>query len=1087
MTPDPQLNITILSAGAGSGKTYTLTERLVHLLKNGLRARGILATTFTQKAAAELQERVRARLLESGLREQANELGSALIGTVHSIGVRLLQRFAFEAGVSPLVEIIADTDQQRLFNESLSQVLTEARIEAMNELSDRLGLTKKSFGEPYDWRRDIRTLTDVARANNFSRQVLETSKRRSWESFEQLLPPEQAATERQWNNRLSALIDNTVAALEANEADDTKTTRNAIEALRSLQNQLKWRGQLHWYEWVKISKLSVAVKSRDLFEELREFARSHDAQPAFRNDVRQFIELVFDIAADALGEYEQYKKKRGLIDYTDMETFVSRLLRLEPVRAALREELDLLLVDEFQDTSPIQLDIFLQLSRLARQSIWVGDPKQSIYGFRGAEPALMQAIIRATGGVRPDNVLRESWRSRPDIVHAVNAIFTRAFPDLPPEQVALEPAPIATAAEANFLKNKTGATDGEPPKALIHWHFRSELDERKAHGAPWPENCIAEQIRTLLDRGMPVWSKKRDSTRPVRPGDIAVLCRANSGCAQMAAALHRAGLQASIARAGLLATVEGKLVLACLKYLLTPSDALSAAELLVLTGAQSLEDLVDNRLDYLRQKDAGWDPGHWATEHTIIRQLLDLRPRTADLSASEILHLALDELDLRRIAVRFGRATQRLDNLDRFRHYALEYESACQRLHAAASLGGFLLWLDELARAGQDFQGSGESPDAVKVLTYHKSKGLEFPVAICHNLQEKLREQVWGLSLIAERPEPELDNILGNRWMRFWVNPYHDQLRGTRLEENLLQSPVWAEAGQQAREEEARLLYVGLTRARDYLVLPSNANGTPWLNRAYSHGDESIPTLDPDSPETPFVWNGHQLSCALEVRYQPRDFAEAALAETAVLFHPPAAGRSKENRPPRRIDSAVEPPPQLPRAAADPQPFAPWLEFRGDYDPQILRAAQNFLCAGAFPPGSAQSLDIARSQLLARGVSEALRPEQLARHGAAFADFVQARFAPERWLPKFLVEGSQGPRWLRLEVDLLLVNDAEVTALQFAGFAEGMKKWKDQLKYAAPALGWLHSLLPRAFPGKRIQYGLVFALEGQFLPLTIDE
>ncbi|MEZ4891413.1 MAG: UvrD-helicase domain-containing protein [Saprospiraceae bacterium] len=108
--------------------------------------------------------------------------------------------------------------------------------------------------------------------------------------------------------------------------------------------------------------------------------------------------MLFDISIDALGEFEEYKKKRGLIDYTDMEAYVSKILRDESVRDALKDEIGLLLVDEFQDTSPIQLDIFLELSKLATHSIWVGDPKQSIYGFRGADPALMQAIIEASGG-----------------------------------------------------------------------------------------------------------------------------------------------------------------------------------------------------------------------------------------------------------------------------------------------------------------------------------------------------------------------------------------------------------------------------------------------------------------------------------------------------------------------------------------------------------------------------------------------------------------------------------------------------------------------------------------------------------------
>ena len=98
---------------------------------------------------------------------------------------------------------------------------------------------------------------------------------------------------------------------------------------------------------------------------------------------------LFDIAIEALREYDAYKKRRGLIDYTDMEVLVKRLLEKETVQEVLREELDLLMVDEFQDTSPIQLEIFLKLSQLATYSVWVGDPKQSIYGFRGAEPRLM--------------------------------------------------------------------------------------------------------------------------------------------------------------------------------------------------------------------------------------------------------------------------------------------------------------------------------------------------------------------------------------------------------------------------------------------------------------------------------------------------------------------------------------------------------------------------------------------------------------------------------------------------------------------------------------------------------------------------
>jgi ATP-dependent exoDNAse (exonuclease V) beta subunit len=1031
---------------------------MVTLLQNGVRPAGIMATTFTKKAAAELQERVRVRLLEAGLNEAANELGEALIGTVHSIGTRLLQRFAFEAGVSPLVEIIADGDEQRLFNESLAQVLSESRIERMNLLSDRLGLTKKIMGEAYDWRRDIRALTDVARANNFDKKVLETSKLRSWKTFERLLPPPEKADPITWNNRLLAAIDQTVAALDANESDTTKTTRDAAEVLRNFQQQLKYRGELYWHEWVKIAKTNVGAKSRDLLEDLQKIALGHDAHPQFRDDVQGYIELVFDIAADALGEYEQYKKKRGLIDYTDMETYVSSLLRVESVRETLRAELDLLLVDEFQDTSPIQLDIFLQISRLARHSIWVGDPKQSIYGFRGAEPALMQAIIRATGGVRDENILKKSWRSRPDIVYATNAIFERAFEGMPKEQIVLEPADPTPDGRGVRLSGARSAAAPLPSgegsgvgSALLHWHFRSELDEKKVPGAPWFDNCIADQARILLERKPLIFNKKRNETRPIQPGDIAILCRSNRQCLSMADALHRVGLKAAIARNALLETPEAKLALACLKYLLTPSDSLAAAETLFLTGSMSLEEIVESRLA----------ASNWS-DTPFLRQLLALRPRTADLSASEILNLVLEELDLRRHAIQLGNPAQRLDNLDRLRRYALDYESACQRLHSAASLGGFLLWLNQLAENELDAQGSGETADAVKVLTYHRSKGLEYPLTICHSLEQPLKEQVWGLNLVSEVKDPDLDNILGNRWLRFWVNPYADQLRGTRLEESLSQTEEWATARRAALEEEARLLYVGLTRARDYLVFPTTAKGTGWLNRVFSHGDESIPTLDPHSDETPFYREGMPILIDTEIAYKPKDFAEALPDASPVPFHAPRKGKAPPIRAPKLIDTLREPPPGFEPIWGEPVVWGSWLAFKGDYAPAIGKAVQAFLIADNQDLVHSARVGIAQKQLEIRAVAQQVSAEHLLLQSDALRAFFAQKFQPKSVLAKFPAECFYEKRLLKLEADFLLQTESGTVVVTLAPFAEGTKKWKQVAQALAPSLAWWRELRKRS-------------------------
>jgi ATP-dependent helicase/nuclease subunit A len=1060
--PDP-LPITVISAGAGSGKTYALTQKMVQLLQSGVRPSGIMATTFTQKAAAELQERVRARLLELGMFEAANELGSALIGTVHSIGARLLQRFAFEAGVSPLVEIIAESDAQRLFNESLAQVLSLARIEQMNRLADRLGLTKKTLGEPFDWRRVIRELTDVARANNFSRHTLEISKQRSWESFQRFLPPAQTTAPLQWHNRLLSLLDQTAAALDAHEADSTKTTRDAAEHLRSVQNQLKWREELYWHEWVKIAKTNVGAKSRDLFQDLRDFALSHDEHRQLHEDIRAFIELVFDISMDALEEFEQYKKKRGLIDYTDMETYVSRLLRLEPVREVLRREIDLLLVDEFQDTSPIQLDIFLQISRLTRHSIWVGDPKQSIYGFRGAEPALMQAIINATGGVRDENILKRSWRSRPTLVHAVNAIFTRAFPQMPPEQIVLDPARHST------------------PGGLHHWHFRSDLDARKAPGKPWLENCIAQQIKTTLEREWPSFDKNGQPARPLQAGDIAVLCRTNGACLEMAEALHRAGLKASIARNGLLDTPEARLTLACMKYLLTATDTLSMTEMVLITGGQHLNDLIEDRLGFLEQA-ADTQRARWVLDDPFVAQVNALRPRAADLSASEILQLVLDELDLRRVVVAFGNPEQRLDNLDRLRYYALEYESACNRLHSAATLGGFLIWLQALADQERDAQGAAESPDAVKILTYHRSKGLEYPLTVCHGLDTNLKEQIWGINLVSENDTPDLDNILGGRWLRYWVNPYADQFRGTRLEDQLQQSPEWAAATRTALDEEARLLYVGLTRARDYLVIPSSVRGTKWLNRVFSHGDEDIPTFDPDTDESPLYFNDQVVPLETEIVYAGREFPEALPDLQPVPFHAPRRGKHPGNRQSLYIHAGEEMPPGAEPDFQEPNSFAPWVAFQEEYDPGIAAALRSMMMAVRIAGGEPWA-DLADFQVRIRYLQQKVPAEALIHQTRQFRNWCWRHLAPARVQAPYPMEAVLGKRRIQLEADLFWENATQAGLIAFAPFAEGAKKWKTQAQQLAPGLLWGRRVLEQYFPGKTIRCCIVFPVEGLWVEL----
>src|SRR5690606_16995386 len=154
----------------------------------------------------------------------------------------LLKRFAFEAGVSPEVDIIADEDHQLMFNQSLATVLTNERVEGMELLSDRLGLNKSAYNTT-DWRKVLKDLTEVARSNNFSADILEKSKERSFETFADFLDEKIERTPEAWNNQLQVEIEDAITRLE-NNGDTTKVTATGLKTLKETLTELNLRHQL---------------------------------------------------------------------------------------------------------------------------------------------------------------------------------------------------------------------------------------------------------------------------------------------------------------------------------------------------------------------------------------------------------------------------------------------------------------------------------------------------------------------------------------------------------------------------------------------------------------------------------------------------------------------------------------------------------------------------------------------------------------------------------------------------------------------------------------------------------------------------
>ncbi|WP_167854939.1 UvrD-helicase domain-containing protein [Mangrovimicrobium sediminis] len=803
--------IHFISAGAGSGKTYRLTQKLNDLLsQQAVSPAGVIATTFTKLAAGELQERVRGALIDAGQLVVANEMEQALIGTVNSVCGEILRRFAFEAGIPPDQQVIDEDQGDILFYRAMEQALTgnKSTIRKMNILAQRLQIADTQTKQQL-WRQEVKKIVDTARANNQSPDTIRALGKSSADSLLAYFPP---AIDRKFDDELLGAVNHALAAIDT-EYDKTQDTSKFVSLLTGARAALIHR-RLTWPEWISLSKGKVGAKSRDHVAPLIDIATQFASHPQLHKDLRDFTELAFAIAADSLIAYQEMKRQKGLIDFVDQEQRLYQLLDNPTVATTLGEELELLMVDEFQDTSPIQLALFLKLSRLADRVIWVGDIKQSIYGFRGSDPSLMDAVLRRVieQGNAPE-ILGDSWRSTPELVAYANNLFVPAFSDtLGAEQVELNPqrAPLP-----------------EQP-AVETWRLQGGRKDVRAR-------ALAGGITSLLDSGRQAIDKHCNQPRPLRYGDIAILCRNHDNLGEIANALADAKLPIRYKRPGLLSTPECCLALACLRRLVDPLDNLASAEIHSLSTCENPEAWISQRLAYI---EAPEKPAHsWLEDmQGPLANLKALRSRMPYLTPVEALRTAIDAAGVRESITRWGptpqRTQHRLNNLAALLNHAQDYLDQCKAQSEPATTAGLILWLRALADAEEDTQASGGNEDAIQLVTHHGAKGLEWPIVVAMDLCTELKPRLWGLTVLPSPSPIDLDDPLANRTLRYWPRFFGNHSTKVEVLDTITESQDGQNALEQEVQESKRLLYVSLTRARDGLILcmdNKRASG-PWMD-----------------------------------------------------------------------------------------------------------------------------------------------------------------------------------------------------------------------------------------------------------------
>ncbi|MEA3413721.1 MAG: UvrD-helicase domain-containing protein [Pseudomonadota bacterium] len=908
-------NIRFISAGAGSGKTYSLTRELEELLSKGqVTPAGVIATTFTKLAAGELQERVRSALIEAGQQTVANQMEQALIGTVNSVCGELLRRFAFEAGLPPDQQVLDESQGDVLFYQAMELVLDSDRplIRQMNAACHRLQIIDHRKKHQL-WRQEVKKIADAARVNN---QTTDDIRHLGASGADQLLAHFPGTTRRDLGADLLGAVNHALSGIDTDH-DGTKGTREYLSFLKGVQTALINR-RLTWPEWISLTKKMPGTKSKDFAQPIADIAADYARHPELHRDLRFFSEQAFRIAADSLDTYQDLKTRKGLIDFVDQEQRLYRLLDDTAVAGTLREELQLLMVDEFQDTSPIQLALFLKLSRLSDQVIWVGDVKQSIYGFRGSDPTLMRAVVeRVVKDGNPLEVLKKSWRSRPELVAYANHLFVPAFADsLAAEQVRLEPArePISI----------------EP--AVETWRLTGKNKTMRAQ-------ALASGLQDLMVSGREVVDKIAEQPRNIEYGDIAILCRTHDNLGEIAAALAEARLPISYQRPGLLNTPEGCLGLACLRRLVDPLDTLASAEIISLSTCVDPEDWITHRMRYLDDREARSHAWQEEDPRSPVAALREQRDRLPYLTPVEALRVALEAGKVRETTYRWGpteqRSQHRLNNLSALLRHAGEYLNQCTVRSEPATTAGLVLWLQALREAEEDTQASGGGENAIQLVTHHGAKGLEWPIVAAMDLDAKLKPRLWGLNVEASPDPVSLDDPLARRTLRYWPKFFGRQSANIPLLDQIEASAIGQAAMEQEIQESKRLLYVSLTRPRDCLILTMDniKKSGPWMD--VLGADWMLPTGDllclPDGTKIP--------SAAIEPG--PKDGeAEIPVYRPAWLETPESAA----GKLPLNCSPSAFPPLEQARIGKIID-LGERLETTHDYDPAVLGSALHAIIA----------------------------------------------------------------------------------------------------------------------------------------------
>ncbi len=880
-----------LMAGAGAGKTYSLITICLHLLggarRDGriIRPAELFLLTFTDKAAGEMRARLRARVdrlardaagpedekeLRGSFERNArpfpapdfwrrvrDDLGAATIGTFHSLCVQLLRRAPAGFGVDPAFELLEDGQANRLLHDTSERVVLDA-LEAGNEAVA-------------DLCRDMR-FTGQGRAEGLVEALCAvfTRVREEGLSAGRLPISDEREARRDFAGAVAQLREQLLTALTA----DDRGKRSFGEVLGRCARAVEGMTFENFFEPARWPALKAAIASspnlgrqREEIKRVKFLAVGKDkelvglhgyyAACAVSQQECAFRELLVELSVRHRAELD----KRAVLDFSELLIRTRNLLRDVPsVRREVQDRVQVLLVDEFQDTNRLQLELVTLMAErregaprlvhdgqeegadtgatpqlgLALDSrrgrgiavedvplehgllAAVGDRKQSIYEFRGADVSVFEVLaqqIERDGGRR--SFLQHNRRSSPELLAFFNEVFAHA----------MAPKPDARDFEVAYAKaeddlHPVRAQRVDPPvvERLVYSPLDS-AEECRLQDA----DAVARRLKALLaPNGPEVVVGDDDQPRRARGGDVAILFRRFTHLESYRQALIRHGVPHRVVRGRGFYGAQEVLDLASLLALVAdPSDAISLAAVLrsPLVGITdaSLFHLAWSGRQRLRLGDLG-RPGRLEglpeDERRRVERFLTLLPRLRRerdrLGIRVLLRVVLEETGYRVAMAGTPFGEQAVANLDKLLELAARWDASGVGDTARFARELISLAESEPTEAQADVLDAGD-PRAVQLLTVHRAKGLEWPVVVVPDM--------------ASRRTFRPGRIVFDRRLGLAIKPWlADELEPTPTERFMR---VCGELSRREDAESTRTFYVALTRARDVLILSGQVEKPP--------------------------------------------------------------------------------------------------------------------------------------------------------------------------------------------------------------------------------------------------------------------